>query len=170
MLALPGVWLAWSVLAFIVAIMSFVWRTGAKGESHSALPRGQEYGPRVGVTFQLLLGLVYFALVIRTFKSYGESGRRARVVRRLTDVQVELETREWVARAEGDDARAALARENEDGTRDPARSRISDSMRQKEKPLANELGLSGVDRKQEGVVTTGNNDVPVNESYSSLGM
>ncbi|KAH9962450.1 hypothetical protein BC827DRAFT_1130505 [Russula dissimulans] len=171
LLALPGVWLAWSVLAFVVAIMSFVWRTGARDESHAALTQAQEYGPRIGITCQLLLGLVYFAFVIRTFKSYGDSGRRGRVRRRLTNVQVELETRgEWAARVEGDDARAALARESEDGTRDPARIRTGEGMGQKEKPLANELGLSGMDHKQEGVVTSAIGNVTANESYSSLGI
>jgi len=172
LLALPGVWLAWSVLAFIVSIMAFVWRTGARGESHPALLRDPEFGPRVAITCQLLLGLVYFALVIRTFRSYGESGRKARVVRRLADAQIELEARvEWAREGEGerDDVRAG-ARESEEGARDRGRNRPSDSLRQKDKPpLTNELGLSGMERKQEAPAT-GNGDIPVSDSYSSLGL
>ncbi|KAH9987928.1 hypothetical protein BJV74DRAFT_840524 [Russula compacta] len=170
LLALPGVWLAWSVLAFVVAIMSFVWRSGARGQSQTPLPQGQELGARIGITCQLLLGLVYFVLVIRTFSSYGESARKARIVRRLADGQIELETRgEWRREGERDNARAQ-ARESQEGTRrDRGRSRATDSMRQKEKPPVNELGLSGMDRKQE-VVAPGNGDVSINESYSSLGM
>jgi hypothetical protein len=42
-------------------------------------------------------------------------------------------------------------------------------MRQKEKPSTNELGLSGMDRKQE-VAGTGNGDLVVNDSFSSLGV
>ena len=171
MLALPGVWLAWSVLAFIVSIMAFVWRTGARGESHPALLWDPEFGPRVAITCQLLLGLVYFALVIRTFRSYGETGRKARVVQRLADAQIELEARvEWAREGEGerDDVRGG-ARESEEGARDRGRNRPSDSLRQKEKPpLTNELGLSGMERKQEAPATTGN--IPVSDSYSSLGM
>ena len=170
---MPGVWLAWSVLAFIVAIMSFVWRTGASGESHPPLMRGPEFGPRIGITCQLLLGLVYFALVIRTFRNYGETGRKARVVRRLTDVQIELESRgEWAREGEGerDDARVR-PRESQEGTRDHGRSRpvASDGLGQKEKLPGNGLGLSGMDRKQEAV-TSGVGDVPVSDSFSSLGI
>jgi len=175
------------VLAFIVAIMSFVWRTGARGDSHPPLSRVAEYGPRVGITCQLLLGFVYFALVIRTFRSYGESGRKARVVRRLTDAQIELETRrEWEREREREGGVLANAagisrirvRENEPGelatddARDPGRrSRGSGgSGRRRGEKSDNELGLSGVDRKQESVLS-GNGDIqPVSDSYSSLGI
>lgn len=178
MLALPGVWLAWSVIAFVVAIMSFVWRTGARGESQLPLPRVAEYGPRVALTCQLFLGLVYIALVIRTFKSYGEKGRKARVVRRFTDAQIELETmreRERGVLANAAGISRIPVRESDpeeqitDDARDP-RSRGSggSGIRRGEK-TDNELGLSGMDRKQEPVVS-GNGDMPVGDSYSSLGM
>lgn len=157
------------MLAFIVSIMAFVWRTGARGESHPALLWDQEFGPRVAITCELLLGLVYFALVIRTFRSYGETGRKARVVRRLADAQIELEAGvEWTREGEGgrDDVRAG-ARESEEGARDRGRTRPSDSLRQKEKPPTNELGLSGMERKQEAPVT---GNIQVGDSYSSLGL
>ena len=67
--ALSSVWLAWSVLALVVAIMSFVWRTGA-GETPSLSSRA-ELRPRIMITCQVVLGLVYFVLVIRTFQNYG---------------------------------------------------------------------------------------------------
>ena len=93
--------------------MSFIWR-------HSALSQGQEYGPRVGITCQLLLGLVYFALVIRTFRNYGEMGRKARVARRLADAQIELETRAaWAKEGERErDNTRTLEREDEEEPRD----------------------------------------------------
>ena len=119
----------------------------------------------------LLLGLVYFALVIRTFRNYGEMGRKARVVRRFADAQIELETRAAWAREderERDNART-LAREGEEEPMDRGRSHASDSMVQKEKPLTNELGLSGMERKQEAPVT-GNSDVPASDSFSSLAL
>jgi hypothetical protein len=167
LLALPGIWLAWSVLAFLIAIMAFVWRTGARGESHPALLWTPEFGPRVAITCQLLLGLVYLALVIRTFRSYGESGRKARVVRRLADAQIELQARE--EEGERDDA-LGRARESEEGTRDRGRNRATDSLGQNEKqPPTNELGLSGMERKQEAPAT-GNGDIPVSDSYSALGL
>lgn len=60
----PGIWLAWSVPAFVVAIMSFVWpwRTDASGEKHISLSTRAELGPRIGITCQVLR-----AFVIRTF-------------------------------------------------------------------------------------------------------
>jgi hypothetical protein len=171
------------VLAFIVAIMSFVWRTGARDDSHPPLPHVAAYGPRVGITCQLLLGLVYFALVIRTFGSYGERGRKARVVRRLTDAQVELETRrEWerergvLANAAGISRIPVRGSEPEELTTDDARDRgrrsrgSGDSGRRRGEKTDNELGLSGMDRKQ-GPAVSGNGDIqPVSDSYSSLGM
>ena len=170
------------MLAFVVAIMSFVWRTGARGDSHPPLPRGAEYGPRVGITCQLLLGLVYFALVIQTFRSYGGSARKARVVRRLTDAQVETETRrEWERERErgvlGNATGISRIRVGEsepeelamDDGRDLGR-RSRGSGRHHGEKSDNELGLSGVDRKRESVVS-GNGDIqPVSDSYSSLGI
>jgi hypothetical protein len=120
----------------------------------------------------LLLGLVYFVLVIRTFSSYGETGRKARVVRRLADAQIELETRaEWAREVERERGNArTLARGGEEGTMDRGRSRASNSMRQKEKPLANELGLSGMERKQEAPATSNGDVLPPSDSFSSLGI
>jgi hypothetical protein len=172
LLALPGIWLAWSVLAFLVAIMAFVWRTGARGETHPALLWTQEFGPRVAITCQLLLGLVYLALVIRTFRSYGESGRKARVVRRLANAQIELRARdEWAREEEGErDDALGRARESEEGARDRGRNRATDSLGLNEKPLpTNELGLSGMERKQEAPAT-GNGDIAISDSYSALGL
>jgi hypothetical protein len=170
------------VLAFLIAIMSFVWRTGARGDSHPPLLRVAEYGPRVGITCQLLLGLVYIALVIRTFRSYGESGRKARIVRRLTDAQIELETmreeRGVLANAAGIGRIPVRESDPEgpatDDARDPGpRSRGSGGGgRRRGEKTDNELGLSGMDRKQEPVVSgNGNGDIqPVSDSYSSLGI
>ena len=158
--------------------MSFVWRTGARGESQLPLSRVAEYGPRVALTCQLFLGLVYIALVIRTFKSYGEKGRKARVVRRFTDAQIELETmrereRGVLANAAGISRIPVRESDPEEPTTDDARDPRSrgsggSGIRRGEK-TDNELGLSGMDRKQEPVVS-GNGDMPVGDSYSSLGM
>ncbi len=155
--------------------MSFVWRAGALGQSQSPLSPKADLGPRIGITCQVGLGLVYFILVIRTFRNYGEVGRKARVVQRLADVQIELEleTRsEWARGRERADARAR-ARVDEEGTREGerGRSRTSDNVEQKVTPSGNELGLSGVgmDRKQDARVAD-RGDLPTNDSYSSIGM
>jgi hypothetical protein len=166
------------VLGFVVAITSFVWRTGARGESQQALSRTQEYGPRVAITCQLLLGLVYFAFVIRTFRRYGES-RPIALVSRSADVKNELETR--VLEREGAAGLGRMpARENEpeelamDGARDQGQSRGSGGSGRRQalatNDKANELGLSGMDCKQE-IAMSGNGDIPpVGDSFSSLGM
>ena len=160
------------MLAFIVAIMSFVWRTGASRETHASLSPHTELGPRIIITCQFVLGLVYFVLVIRTFRNYGEVGRKACVVQGLADVTVELETRRDRDRDDGR-ARASPA-DAEDTRRGRSRAGGGGGGNVEEKTRAqtgrNELGLSGMDRKQEATVTVANvSDLP-NDSYSSLGM
>jgi hypothetical protein len=49
---------------------------------HASLCVHAELGPRIGITCQVVLELVYFVLVIRTFRNCGEVGRNARVVQR----------------------------------------------------------------------------------------
>ena len=169
------------MLAFVIAIMSFVWRTGARGDSHPPLSHVAEYGPRVGITCQLLLGLVYLALVIRTFRNYGERGRKARAVRRFTDAQIELGTRERerergvLANTVGIGRIPVRESDPEEPATDDARypgQRSQGSGRRRGEKADNELGLSGMDRKQESVMSgNGNGDIqPVSDSYSSLGM
>ncbi|KAF8917974.1 hypothetical protein CPB85DRAFT_1284294 [Mucidula mucida] len=62
MLAMPSVWMSWSMILFIVSILSFVWRTGSVDDPDERAP------------------LVYFFLIVRTLKSYGShwvlNGRR----------------------------------------------------------------------------------------------
>lgn len=81
LLALPAVWLAWSMIAFLVAILAFVWRTGAREDpdddsQERELPKSQMLGPRIAITAVLVLGLIYFALVITTFSRYSSSRPR----------------------------------------------------------------------------------------------
>ncbi|KZV69080.1 hypothetical protein PENSPDRAFT_492636 [Peniophora sp. CONT] len=81
LLALPAVWLAWSMIAFLVAIVAFVWRTGARQDPDDdsqdrELSQGKMLGPRIAITAVLVLGLAYFALVITTFSRYSSSRPR----------------------------------------------------------------------------------------------
>jgi len=71
LLALPAVWLAWSMIAFFTAIMSFVWTSGSSSDNPQPPSARIETIPRVIVSFIFVAGLVYFALVIRTFANYG---------------------------------------------------------------------------------------------------
>ncbi|KAF7331048.1 hypothetical protein MVEN_02445100 [Mycena venus] len=80
LLSMPAVFLAWSVVFFIVSIMSFVWRTGSVLDPNEPQLLGPEaiLGPRIAITVVLLLGLLYFALIIATLRRYGEPPARAR--------------------------------------------------------------------------------------------
>ncbi|PVF94317.1 hypothetical protein CPB86DRAFT_765975 [Serendipita vermifera] len=88
LLSMPVTWLAYSLLFFCVALMSFIWTSGAgnhvdpptKDETHGVI-----LAPRVVITFVFCIGLVYFGLVLNTFRvwsgvqvgpfdSYSEAG------------------------------------------------------------------------------------------------
>lgn len=58
--------------------MSFVWRTGSvlDPEERQSLGPQAILGPRVAITVVLLLGLLYFALIIVTLRRYGEPPAR----------------------------------------------------------------------------------------------
>ena len=150
--------------------MSFVWRSGASGKTHTSLSPHAELGPRIVITCQFVLGLVYFVLVIHTFRNYGEVGRKARVVQRLADVTVELETRRDRDRDDGR-ARAPPA-DVEDMRCGHSWAGGGGSVEEKARAQTgrNELGLLGMDRKQEAMVTVTNVSDPADDSYSSLGM
>ncbi|KAK7696464.1 hypothetical protein QCA50_001121 [Cerrena zonata] len=83
LLATPAIWLAWSMIAFWVAIMSYVWRAGAEGDPVDGLR--PPLTPHVAIAIRVLasvllgLGLLYFMLIMRTFGAYStrEAGRRA---------------------------------------------------------------------------------------------
>lgn len=75
MLAMPAVWLSWSMILFIASILCFVWRTGAVNDpedgNYPPLSTIAALGPRIAITFTFALGLVYLALIIKTLRSYG---------------------------------------------------------------------------------------------------
>ena len=75
------------MISFCVSIISFVWRTDSPNPIPDAPPdsdsspkslSGAVLGPRIGITCLFALGLVYFILVMRTFRSYGGSRREWR--------------------------------------------------------------------------------------------
>lgn len=77
LLATPVIWLAWSVIALIVSILSYVWRAGAADDPENGdwprLTPAQALGPRLAITAFVVLGLLNFLMIIRTFKKYGNS-------------------------------------------------------------------------------------------------
>lgn len=74
MLAIPAAWLAWSILLFITCIMAFVWRTGA-GEDPpvTTLSPHARLALRLAVTVVFALGVIYFVLIVTTFRRYGDA-------------------------------------------------------------------------------------------------
>ncbi|EGO01437.1 hypothetical protein SERLA73DRAFT_70623 [Serpula lacrymans var. lacrymans S7.3] len=73
LLAMPAVWLAWSMILFVATILSFVWRTGSTADpaTPNSLPPPGATGPRVAITAVFVVGMIYFALIIKTLKRYG---------------------------------------------------------------------------------------------------
>ncbi|TRM59371.1 hypothetical protein BD626DRAFT_508117 [Schizophyllum amplum] len=68
LLAMPVVWLTWSIILFIVSIMCYVWRTGSVDAA---------LGTRIGITCMLGLGVIYLAAMANTFSRYGDQMDKA---------------------------------------------------------------------------------------------
>lgn len=70
------------MIAFCVAILSFVWRTGSAADpqdGYAPLTRSQALGVRVAISAVFAFGLVNFWMIITTFSSYSRiSVRRDR--------------------------------------------------------------------------------------------
>ncbi|KAH8115641.1 hypothetical protein DFH11DRAFT_1725871 [Phellopilus nigrolimitatus] len=79
LLALPAVWLAWSMIAFFVAILAFVWTSGSSTDNPQPPRPRVELVPRLIITALFALGFVYFLLIVQAFQSYGAP--RTRVYR-----------------------------------------------------------------------------------------
>ncbi|KAG6810118.1 hypothetical protein H0H92_013235 [Tricholoma furcatifolium] len=74
LLALPSAWLAWSLILCITCIMTFTWRSSAAGlNSTLTLSAQAELIVRIVISVILVIGGVYFALILATLRRYGES-------------------------------------------------------------------------------------------------
>ncbi|KAJ7915860.1 hypothetical protein B0H13DRAFT_1609989 [Mycena leptocephala] len=74
LLAIPAVWLAWSIILFVTCIMVFTWRTGATEDPvDTALSHNAARGLRIGVSTVLAAALIYFFLIVKTFRKYGDT-------------------------------------------------------------------------------------------------
>ncbi|KAJ7769068.1 hypothetical protein DFH07DRAFT_715511, partial [Mycena maculata] len=72
LLAMPAIWLSWSIITFLTCIMSFIWLSGSVQDSISPLVSTRDaLGPRIGLTCVFSLGLIYFILIVKTFHRYG---------------------------------------------------------------------------------------------------
>lgn len=73
MLAMPAVWLSWSIILFLVSIMTFVWRAGTTDErTQPSATYAQALAPRIVISAVLAVGAIYFVLVVQTFARYGD--------------------------------------------------------------------------------------------------
>ncbi|KAL1718526.1 hypothetical protein EV715DRAFT_200979 [Schizophyllum commune] len=83
LLAMPAVWLSWSMVMFITTILSFVWRTGAVNdpEERDPLPIHIALVPRIIITAVFGLGMVYFILIVNSLRSYGSRAARRKAQR-----------------------------------------------------------------------------------------
>lgn len=66
------------MIAFIVSILSYVWRSGATNDPENGgwprLTPAQALGPRLAITAFVVLGLLNFLMILRTFKKYSKNG------------------------------------------------------------------------------------------------
>ncbi|PPR01360.1 hypothetical protein CVT24_006314 [Panaeolus cyanescens] len=72
LLAMPAIWLAWSLMMYLVCIMSFIWRTG-NGVEVPALSSTAIFAFKIFISSTLGLGMLYGILIIHTFRRYGQS-------------------------------------------------------------------------------------------------
>lgn len=68
--------------------MSFVWTTGSNSDNPQAPPSRIELVPRIIITAIFVLGLVYFGLIINTFKHYGDKRPRIEMSPRMGEIQL----------------------------------------------------------------------------------
>jgi len=66
------------VIALIVSILSYVWRSGATNDPENGgwprLTPTQALGPRLAITAFVVLGMLNFLMILRTFKKYSKNG------------------------------------------------------------------------------------------------
>ncbi|TDL17467.1 hypothetical protein BD410DRAFT_831489 [Rickenella mellea] len=74
MFALPAVWLAWSIIFFCIAILTFICTTGKNTDTPSNLPGTEKgaWGIRLPLLGFFSLGVLYFLLIIRTFGAFSD--------------------------------------------------------------------------------------------------
>ncbi|KAF5391240.1 hypothetical protein D9757_003010 [Collybiopsis confluens] len=146
LLGMPAVFMAWSMILFIVSILSFVWRTGTESDPDERPPLSdkQALGPRIAITLLFLLGMVYFVLIVVTLKSYSVSSRwRGREM--INVVSRHPRTHEnGTERRRAVDTNTAKDRRNdrESGARElGAQAGVGDVMRGRERDRGVQVGL-----------------------------
>jgi hypothetical protein len=100
------------LIFFVVAILSFVWRTGGANDldpdSRPTPTSRESLAARTIITTTLGIGLVYLALIIHTFKRYGINGMGSRMEGRDGHIATDYEIprgREKTRSSRNNDAR-----------------------------------------------------------------
>ncbi|KAL0954994.1 hypothetical protein HGRIS_003920 [Hohenbuehelia grisea] len=78
-LAMPAIWLAWSIIFFSASALCYIWRRGSTNDPEDVvrLSPPDDLGPRIAVTGVFCLGLVYFGLIMNTLRRYGSTMDKA---------------------------------------------------------------------------------------------
>ncbi|KAF8806754.1 hypothetical protein BYT27DRAFT_7101379 [Phlegmacium glaucopus] len=72
LLAIPAIWLTWSIILYIACIMSFVWRSNVTNTTSPGISDTGLLVIRVVITVVLTIGVVFGFLIMATFRRYGE--------------------------------------------------------------------------------------------------
>ncbi|TFK66134.1 hypothetical protein BDN72DRAFT_772446, partial [Pluteus cervinus] len=74
-LAMPVVWIAWSMIFFVFSLLSYIWRTGSSSDPPQRNPLSPSGAlvARIMITLVFGLGMVYFVLIVVTLRRYGQS-------------------------------------------------------------------------------------------------
>jgi hypothetical protein len=141
LLAMPAVWLAWSMFFFIVAILSFVWRSDSSTDNPSPTPLSPMVilGPRIAITLLFIVGLIYFILIVKTLHNYG----------RTRDIEGEMQL---LGTDDSLQARPSADREREDRGRRDDRGRWGHLSRGRARFTGEGRGRPDKDRPSEGGV------------------
>lgn len=70
---MPVIWLVWSIVLFIVSIMSYIWRTGSVADPPERTTSATAaLGTRIAITCVIGIGMFYLACICKTFARYGD--------------------------------------------------------------------------------------------------
>lgn len=151
LLAMPAIWLAWAMVAFCVAILSYVWRTGSSDDpadgTRPPLSPGQAVAVRTVITAVFALGLIYFVMIVRTFASWGERETGWR--------------RSWLATGHPGAGHRARERRRQEEERERERGRRPERERgragqlEREEPQVQRESVQDADEKQSPVTGLG---------------
>ncbi|KAL1742875.1 hypothetical protein HDZ31DRAFT_42292 [Schizophyllum fasciatum] len=162
LLAMPAVWLSWSMVMFIATILSFVWRTGAVNdpEERDPLPVHIALVPRVIITAVFGLGMVYFALIVNSLRSYGSRVARRKAQRSPRVPQGEAArnvpgSARKAKRGEGKDAKGEGKDTGAGGMRGGLREQVDgDAWRGRERERRSRSASDELKKEAEGVHVT----------------